>query len=149
MPRRAEDSLPHFTFIPAHARHHYAMPLSATEAPSVPASFVHRLNPALPPQPPPSPRSAHRPHHRRPQPLPHAPVARSPLPPFLRELIDNWPLQPSPGPVPASASTTPPRIASAPFQLWISPASPTPHRRSPMSAAITVTSQALVSPLPI
>jgi hypothetical protein len=45
----------------------------------------------LPPQAPPSPRGAHRPHHRRPQPLPRAPIAHSPPPPFLPELTDNRP----------------------------------------------------------
>jgi hypothetical protein len=116
---------------------------------SVLATFACRPNPTLPPQAPPSPRGGHRPNHRHPQPLPRAPVARSPPLPFLHELTDNRPLQPSPGPVPASTSTTPPRITSAPFQLWISPASLTPHRRSPTSAAITVASQAPMSPLSI
>jgi hypothetical protein len=148
-PRRAEDGLPHFAFIPAHVRHHCALPLSATDAPSAPAGFICRPDPMLPPQAPPSPRGAHRPHHRCPQPLPRAPVTRSPPSPFLRELTDNWPLQPSPGPVPASAGTNPPRSTSAPFQLRISTASPAPHRRSRMSTAITVASQAPVSPLPV
>jgi hypothetical protein len=76
-PRRAEDGLPDFGFVPAHARHHCALSLSATEAPSLPATFIRCPDPTLPPQAPPSPRAAHRPHHRRPQPLPHAPVARS------------------------------------------------------------------------
>jgi hypothetical protein len=128
---------PHFTFIPAPARHHCALPLSATEALSAPATFVRRPNPTLPPEALPSPRGARCPHHWCPQPLPRAPVACSPPSLFHRELTNNRPLRPSSGPVPASASTTPPRITSAPFQLRISSTSPAPHRRSPMSAAIT------------
>jgi hypothetical protein len=126
-PRRAEDGLPHFAFAPAHARLHCALPLSATEAPSALFAFVSRLNLTLPPQAPPSPRGARRPHHRRPQPLHRALVARSPPQPFLRELTDNRSLRPSPSPVPASMRTTPPRITSAQFQLRISPASPAPQ----------------------
>jgi hypothetical protein len=62
----------------AHARHHCALSPSVTEALSVPATFIRCPNPTLPPQAPPSPRVAHRPHHERPQRLPHAPIARSP-----------------------------------------------------------------------
>jgi hypothetical protein len=148
-PRRAEHGLPHFAFVPTHARHHCALPLSAIKAPLVPAAFIRRPTPMLPPQAPAPPRVARRPHHRRPQPLPRAPIARFPPPPFLHEFIDNRPLRPSPGTIPASASTTLPRITSTPFQLPISPASPSPHRCSPTPPAITVASQALVSPLPI
>jgi hypothetical protein len=35
------------------------------------------------------PHGARQPHHRRPQPLPRAPIAHSPPPPFLHELTDN------------------------------------------------------------
>jgi hypothetical protein len=145
-PRQAEDGLPYFAFIPTHARHHCALPLFATEALSVSATFVHRSDPTLPHQALPSPRGARLPQPRRPQPLPRAPVACSPPLPFLRELTDNRPFRPSPGPIPTSVSTTSPRSTSTLFQLRISLASPTPHRRSPTPTAITVVSQALVTP---
>jgi hypothetical protein len=119
------------------------------QGPSAPTAFVRRPDPMLPPQAPPSPRGAHRPHHQQPQPLPRVPVARSPPSSFLHALTDNRPLRPSAGPIPALASTTPPRSTMAPFQLWIFPASPTPHRCSPTLIAIAVVSQAAVSPLSV
>jgi hypothetical protein len=100
-PRRAEHGLPHFAFVPTHGRHHCALPLSAIMSPLVPAAFVRRRNPMLPPQAPAPPRVARRPHHRCPQPLPRSPITHFPPPPFLHEFIDNRPLRPSPGTVPA------------------------------------------------
>jgi hypothetical protein len=111
--------------------HRSTLPLSAIEALSVPAASVHRLNLMLRPRAPPSRRSARRPHHRCPQLLFRAPVASSPPSLFLCELTDNWLLRPSPSPVSASASTTPPRSTSAPTPTPASPTSRAPHRRSP------------------
>jgi hypothetical protein len=120
-PRRAEDGLPHYAFVPTHVRHHCALSLSATKAPLAPAAFVRHPDLTLPPQALRSPHGAHGPHHWRPQPLPCAPVACSPPPSFLRELTDNRLLRPSPDPIPTSVSTTPPQSTSTPFQLRISP----------------------------
>jgi hypothetical protein len=144
--RTVSSILPSSTSMP---HHHSTLPLSADEAMSVPAASVRRSDPTLHPRAPPSRSGAHRPHHWCPQLLLRALVARSPPLSFLREITDNRPFRPSPGSVPASASTTPPRSTSAPISTLAPPASPAPHRWSPTLTAITIMSQATVSPLPI
>jgi hypothetical protein len=129
--------------------HHSALSLSAIETPLAPAASVHRPDLTLHPRALPSCCGAHRPHHRRPQVLLHAPVACFPPPPFLCEFTDIRPHRPSLSPIPTSASTTLPRNTLAPISTPAPPASLAPHRRSPTPTAIAITNQAPVSPLPI
>jgi hypothetical protein len=108
-------------------RHRSALPLSVVDTLSVPAASARLPDSTLHPRAPPSRHGARRPHHQCPQLLLHAPVASSPPPSFLHEFTDDRLLWPSPGPVPASVSTTPPRSTSTPTSTPAPPASPTPH----------------------
>jgi hypothetical protein len=128
--------------------HHFALPLSAVETLLAPAASVCRPDSTLHPRALPSCRSACRPHHGRPRLLLQATITNSSPPPFLCELTDNRPLQPSPGPVPASTSTTTPRSTSAPTSTLAPSASLAPHQCSPMPTAIAVVSQAPVTTSP-
>jgi hypothetical protein len=144
--RKVSPISPSSTCLP---RHRSTLSLSAVEALSAPAASVRCWDLMLRPRALPSRGGARRPHHQHPQLLLCAPITSSPSPPFLRELTDNRLLWPSPGPVSASASTTPPRSTSAPTPSPASPASSAPHRRSPMPDRHHNCEPSSGSPLPV
>jgi hypothetical protein len=145
--RRAEDGLLHFAFVHKHSPPqlcsvslYHQRPVGASrlhpplgpDAASPSSTFTPRCWSTSPPAP--STTSSCSRH----------PFPSTAIPPRAHQ---QPPLRPSP--VPASVSTTPPRSTSTPISTPAPAASLDPHRRSPTLTAITISSQALMSPLPV